>query len=766
MAVLGHRNEDATDSSDPDDTRSSSGATPGDPKETPVRFVSGSEFSPAKASQHIALISLLGMPTSLTPRDKLAYLSHLIDSDAEAAFRAIGGLLGFMLSEDIVNSLERPDEPIRFLALRQSNFAASMYMSRATQRALQVFELDAHPLGHGSGAAKEGLSLYGVLGRTRCPVGGKLMRTWIAAPSTDLDVILERQEMISLLRAPAQDAAFAALCDALRGVKNIPSILTRLQTITAGINDWQGLSKSGRAFLAMHDALSSLENESMSKKFLVRFDPAPLRDAVNWIASVLDFPESKAAGRLIVLPGFSEDIDAMRECYAGLDDFLTRVGVQEMNRIVAETSLRVPRLQIVYLPQVGYLVLLDHDFLSGEEASDEALASGGLEFMFSSPEHGGYFKNEQCYCLDVELGDVHGALTDLEAKAVRYLETKVLPAASAFYEASCAAAELDCLVALAEAANEHNWVRPEFDGDSDYHGLVINQGRHALQELIIPSYIPNDLNAKGGNVHVITGPNCSGKSVFCKQVALIVVLAHIGSCVPAQSCKTGIIDVIFTRIASNESVSLNQSSFFIDASQVASMLQSANQSSLVLLDEWGKGTNETDGMALFAATLTELLRRPAGKAPICLAATHFTELLTNAFLPMESARLGIFSMDVLVENEDEVGDEIKNRERRDRIGQLDDKTVYLYRIVAGSTCGESRALHSAQAAGVPRDVLVRSIEVRSAVQAGGSLPPAAIELNGRPARIPQIIASVRSFLETDLSDPEFDVRGYLSSLPL
>lgn len=724
----------------------------------PVRFLPSAGFSYPKASQNIALVSLTGMPPNLTPRDKLAYLSHQLDPEAEAAFRAIGGLLGFLLSEDIVNSLERPDEPIGFHTLRHANFASTMFMSRGTKRALQVFHLDAHPLGHGSGASKEGLSLFGILGQTRSPVGGRLMRTWISAPSTNREIISERQQMVSVLRAPAHDAFFAALCDSLRGFKNIPSILTSLQTITAGLNDWQGLSKSGRAFIAIHDALRSLENSVVAKKYLPSFDSTTIRDAVKWIASILDFPESKAAGRLIVLPGFSEDIDAMRDCYAGLDDFLTRVGVQEMNRLVEETPLRIPHLQLVYLPQVGYLVLLDHEYLATEDASDKALLAAGLEFMFSSPEHGSYYKNEKCYLLDTEMGDIHGALTDLEAKAVRYLETKVLPAASAFYEASCAAAELDCLVAMAEAANEHGWVRPEFDEDLDYHGLEIEQGRHAIQELIIPSFIPNDMRAKGGDVHVITGPNSSGKSVYCKQVALLVILAHIGSCVPASACRLGIIDAIYTRIASNESISLNQSSFFIDASQVAGMLRGANERSLVLLDEWGKGTNEVDGMALFAATLTDLLRRPSEKSPLCLAATHFTELLQDPFLPMENTRLGIFSMEILEQRSQSGGSH--------HIEQLDNKTVYLYKVVPGSICGESRALQCAQSAGVPRDVLVRSIEVRSAIQANEVLAPELTELNGRPTRLPQLIASVRTFMETDVFNPDFDVRGFLASLPL
>lgn len=187
------------------------------------------------------------------------------------------------------------------------------------------------------------------------------------------------------------------------------------------------------------------------------------------------------------------------------------------------------------------------------------------------------------------------------------------------------------------------------------------------------------------------------------------------------------------------------------------MLHHAGERSLVLLDEWGKGTDDVDGMALFAATLREILNRPMDRAPCILAATHFTELVANPFLPMSNERLNTYSMDVVIEKENMSGAVIS--------GPLDEKIVYLFRIVPGSLAGESRAINSAQVAGVPREVLVRSIEVRSAVQNLTALYPPSQNMGGMP-RMTEITSAVRSFMGADFDDEDMDVRFFLASLRL
>jgi DNA mismatch repair ATPase MutS len=376
---------------------------------TRVCYVQGSEVTIAKATQQISLISLLGMPQGMSPREKLSYLSHIIDPECEVAFRAVGGLLRFLTKEGVLKSHGGNEDLIFLNEIKMTSFADVLFMSQGTMRALQVFQLDPHPLSHGSGNAKEGLSLFGVLSKTRSVVGNRLLRSWLESPSTNIATIHERQDLVNMLRSPAHDAVFECLKECLRSVKNVPNILVRLRNISATVTDWQSLNNSIRAFLSMIEILRalgsapSIQNSNMFRR-LKLVDESSLRDSVQWISNVLDFPESKIAGRLVIAGGFSDDIDSIRACYAGLDDFLTSVSVQEVERLVRDTSLRIPRLQICYLPQVGYLCLLGNDFLQSLDGRDELITAAGFEFMFSSPNVGSYFKNAKCYELDKELG--------------------------------------------------------------------------------------------------------------------------------------------------------------------------------------------------------------------------------------------------------------------------------------------------------------------------------------------------------------------------
>jgi DNA mismatch repair protein MSH5 len=761
------RAEDHTDKRMPGDSRGSCSTALDhcNVSGIPIEFLSLKDFTMDRANYFISMLSPPGMPSNLTHKERMGYLMHVLDPDEQVGFRCVGGLLNFLVTRGIVNSLDALDQPIFVSVIEHLNVDRVLHMSPCTMKALQLFQVEPHPLSYGSGRAKESLSIYGILNVTRSAGGGRLLRNWISAPPTNLIVIAERQKLVAFLRSHTGQSTYNTIGEVLRGVKNVPSILSRLRGVSASLNDWNSLHTSTCALVKILYALRQMSKEPDLHSLGImnsmnNIEESDLLETARWIQEVIDFPESKSTGRLVVAPGFSEEIDQMRECHAGLDDFLTTCAVEEMKRIADDTSICIPRLQIVYLSQVGYLVLLDKTILTSTNINENQILAAGLHFAFQSPPHACYFKSPKCEELDRDLGDIQGALIDLEAKAIRYLEGKVLPSSAALYESWRLAAELDCLVALATVATEQNWICPTVDDSAK--GIYIENGKHALQEVIIPSFIPNSTNARPGSVHVITGPNCSGKSVYCKQVAIIVILAQIGSCVPATSCKLGIIDAIYTRIASYESVSVPQSAFSIDASQVAGMLQNATGNSLVLLDEWGKGTAEAEGMALFGATINELLRRPAGEAPICFAATHFTELLAEPFLSMSSDRLCTFSMEYVVDRVER----ITSPGGMNALGvenSLNEETVYLYRLLPGSICAESRAIHCALNAGVPRSILVRSIEIRDAVKARTLIPASATRRGGRMERI---LNSVKRFLVLQVDDENSDMQSFLESLDI
>ncbi len=241
-------------------------------------------------------------------------------------------------------------------------------------------------------------------------------------------------------------------------------------------------------------------------------DVDELRAIITWIEGIVDFEESKKVSRMCVVQGFSADIDELRRCYAGLDDFLTGIGIKEMERIMKNPSaVQLSALLVTYQPQIGYLVVLENRDV--ERLGLVRLKEAGFEYMFSSPSQGTYFKNQQCQALDEDLGDIHGAIVDLESKAIRYLETKIFPLARAAYDASLVVSELDCLQAMAATADEYQWNRPVVDANAE--GVKIENGRHVLLELNSPSFVSNSTHLRCGDVHVITGYVNSKQCAFC-----------------------------------------------------------------------------------------------------------------------------------------------------------------------------------------------------------------------------------------------------------
>lgn len=281
------------------------------------------------------------------------------------------------------------------------------------------------------------------------------------------------------------------------------------------------------------------------------------------------------------------------------------------------------------------------------------------------------------------------AKLDREIEIIHNLTVEILQHENLLVEASDICGELDGLIALALGASKYRFVEPRM---TTSNVLRIQGGRHPLQELTVPAYIPNSCQLSGGvgdeddencascsgvstAVHesvecpsmlIMTGPNYSGKSVYIKQNALIVYMAHIGSFVPAEKATIGLTDRILTRIATRESVSRNQSAFTIDLQQVALAMTLATRRSLVVIDEFGKGTGAVDGAAL-ACGVFEYFLGLGSQCPKVLGATHFHEIFENGFLP-ERPELSFGHMEVRVEaNADLVEDQI----------------TYLYNFVPG-----------------------------------------------------------------------------------
>lgn len=331
--------------------------------------------------------------------------------------------------------------------------------------------------------------------------------------------------------------------------------------------------------------------------------------------------------------------------------------------------------------------------------------------------------------MDILLGDTQCEITDQETAIMHKLQNAILESYRTLTEVQDLCAELDCLLSLAASATEFNYVRPSVVSE----GVInINGGRHPIQEVCCSPFVPNDTlsNLNNGKMKVLTGPNASGKSVYLKQVALIVYMAHIGSFVPAESAMIGCVDRIFTRIRTMDSVSVGLSTFMIDVNQMSEALRDATERSLVVVDEFGKGTELVDGMALLCSCLSFWIDK-GNSCPHVLVSTHFHSIIHQQLLP-ESPMVKFLTMDSLTEE-----------------GEL----LFLYQLVEGHA-RSSYASHVALQAGLPQEIVQRGKEVSELIRQ--NKPVYAIDTADTETHFKRSELIVKKFLDLDLETDDLE----------
>lgn len=479
------------------------------------------------------------------------------------------------------------------------------------------------------------------------------------------------------------------------------------------------------------DALSELHrcgNVEVVKKFTGAVDLRSLKEIGNVINKTIDWEESAEVERICIRPHIDEELDNRKHAYYGIDSVLSKVAQQISQSVPAEYATS---LNVVYFPQLGFLITVP---MLEEWTSDAGIdVLEGWSFQFSSESHV-YFKSQEMHDMDHHIGDLHSSIVDREIELVQELLEKIVPFHDSIMNICDVCAELDCLLAFAEAARSFNYRRPRMVEGSI---MDIVQGRHPLQELVADAFVPNDARLVGGvgfgqsyvpddafsvadglpfnSVVLCTGANACGKSVYLKQVALIQYMAQIGSFVPAESATLGIVDKIFTRIQTKESVSKVQSAFMIDLSQVSLALRNCTSRSLILLDEFGKGTISTDGAGLFCGVVKHLLNRGAD-CPMVLAATHFHEVFRKGLLNPDTVPITFLHMQVLFtsSNGDLLStdgltnpDVVVDGETHSRASVPGERITYLYRVAPGLSYG-SHATQCAAMYGLPYRIVARA----------------------------------------------------------
>ncbi|KAG8236390.1 hypothetical protein J437_LFUL014911 [Ladona fulva] len=520
-------------------------------------------FEPCK--RRVLSLQLPGEVRRMSDEERFNYLHSIIDMTAETMVQALGALLLYLDRSWAELTLQPGSRTPPILAINALSLEDMVTIDSVSYEALQIFSQKSHPSNFkkwAPGSSKEGLSVYGIFNRCKSQLGCNRLREIFLHPCRDLKTLKQRQDVIDFCIKGRNIDVVKNFLDYL---KHITSVTTIYNCILIG-ELCSGYTKEAEIFQKINDHATE-----------------DLQKIAHYIFRVMDFEQSEAQNKFVVRMGVDEELDKLKQKHLGLSTFMSKVAEEELENLPPE----VKECSLMYLPEIGYILCLP---MWKDNMEDCDFDIPGLEFKASKDiviytfrlfkaNRMAHYKSERCKELDSALGDCSVQVMAYELKIMVKLIEFILEHLSPVVKIVNLAAQLDCLISLAMIARENGYVRPELIRDERV--IEIQGGRHPLQELCMESFVPNDtyLGQKEGwgCMKILTGPNASGKSVYLKQVALITFLAHIGSFVPAISAKIGIIDSIFTRIRTTESVSIHLSAFMIDLCQTLDHMFEENQ---------------------------------------------------------------------------------------------------------------------------------------------------------------------------------------------
>ena len=584
------------------------------------------------------------------------------------AIQAAGGLLQYLEETQIAGLAQ-------IVQLNTYTIDAFMTLDAQTRRNLELTE---------SGRGDRRHSLTAVLDRTRTPMGARLLRRWIGQPLLDIDELNARLDSLEWL---AQETSIRArLREALGKVGDIERLANRAIT---GIANPRDLGQ-------LRDALRGLPEIDRLMDGLPGFDGLPNCDDLSALlsAALVEEPPVTLGKAPVFEPGYVSELDAYRAKAREAREWIANLERTERER----TGIRT--LKVGYNRVFGYYLEITTAALAGAERDRATSGQGGSALPpdylpKQSLANATRYFTPQLKEYETIVLTAEETLGEIEANAFHKLVREVASQGERLLAVAARIASIDAAASLAEVAVQNNYVRPLLD---DSLAIEIVAGRHPVLETTLPrgEYVPNDatLDAERDQIVILTGPNMAGKSSWLRQVALITLMAQIGSFVPAQRARIGIVDRIFTRIGAQDDIATGQSTFMVEMLETANILNHATQRSLVVLDEIGRGTSTYDGLAI-ARSIVEYIHNAPSLGCKTLFATHYHELTElSEILP----RVVCSRMDVLEDGE---------------------RVVFLRKVVPGGA-DRSYGIHVAQLAGVPKGIIRRAQEILAKLEQSDS----------------------------------------------
>jgi DNA mismatch repair protein MutS len=552
----------------------------------------------------------------------------------------------------IIHYIQETQKGVLGQLTRLTTYSTDSFMAldEQTQRNLELFS--------SSRSGSVGGSLLSIIDLTRTAMGGRLLKRWLGQPLLDITELNKRQDAIGWF----YDSTLARnqTISLLGEVADPERLINRIKGGIAAPRELASLRRSLEVIPKLRQVLELID--------WLKDELKPCPEVVDLVSrAIVEQPDEGG----VIRGGFAEELDSLRQASKNAKQYLADLERKERGK----TGIK--SLKVGFNKVFGYYIEVSKPNLPQvpQDYIRKQTLVGGERFF--TPE----LKEYESLILNAE-----DRIAELEGQIFRQVCNQVGAESERISASANALANTDVFSSLAEVAVRYSYVRPKLTTDSE---IVISDGRHPVVErsLLEGSFVPNDTYLSNGDAQliVLTGPNMSGKSTYLRQVALIVLLAQIGSFVPAESVTIGIVDRIFTRIGAREDLPAGQSTFMVEMVETANILNNATPRSLIILDEIGRGTSTYDGLSI-AQAVAEYIHSYPRLGAKTLFATHYHELVELAsFLP----RVKNFNVAV-----SEEGGEV----------------TFLYRIVPGGV-DKSYGIHVAKLAGLPKSVVHRAREV-------------------------------------------------------
>ena len=529
-----------------------------------------------------------------------------------------------------------------------------VWMDRFTIRNLELYQ----------GTTPKAITLLDVIDKTTSPMGGRLLKRWLALPLKNIDTIKQRHEVVEFLLKNSQ--IYEKLTQHIKQIGDVERLISKIATGKVSPREVIQLKNSLEAMVPIKALAQNTENEALQILGEQLNDLEHLRSKIKQTLSE-EAPVNILKGNTIA-QGFHEELDNLRDIAFSGKDYLDKMLERETER-TGITSLKIASNNVF-----GYYIEVRNthkDKVPEEWIRKQTLVNAERYITEELKEYESKILGAEERILAVE--------QQLFAQLISWMTQFIEPVQAN----ANSIAQLDCLCSYACLAKENKYVRPEIE---ESYELQITEGRHPVIEKQLPlgePYIANDLflDREAQQMIMITGPNMSGKSAILRQTALIVLLGQMGCFVPAKEARIGIVDKIFTRVGASDNISMGESTFMVEMNETASILNNISDRSLVLLDEIGRGTSTYDGISIAWAISEYLHEHPA--SPKTLFATHYHELNDMS----------------------ETFDRIKNYNVS--VKELKDTVLFLRKLIPGGSA-HSFGIHVAKMAGMPQQVLHRA----------------------------------------------------------